>query len=63
MDVKNYSAGFARLDVTPPLGVYIGGGWNDRYGKGVWDPLYVDAAAFGDGEKSAVLIVFDNFGL
>ena len=63
MDMQNYSAGFARLDITPPLGVFIGGGWNDRYGKGVHDPLYVDAVAFGDGEKTAVLLVLDNLGL
>lgn len=63
MEKTNYTAGFARLDVTPPLGVYIGGGWNARYGEGVLDPLYVNAVAFGDGEKSAVLLVLDNLGL
>jgi len=63
MDMTKYTAGFARLDVTPPLGVYIGGGWQARYGKGVHDPLYVNAVAFGDGEKSAVLLVLDNLGL
>ena len=55
--------GFFELDITPPLGVYIGGGWKARYGQGVLDPLYVNAVAFGDGEKSAVLLVLDNLGL
>lgn len=63
MEMTNYTAGFGRLDITPPLGVYIGGGWNARYGQGVLDPLYVNAVAFGDGEKSAVLLVLDNLGL
>ena len=31
MEMTNYTAGFSRLDITPPLGVYIGGGWNARY--------------------------------
>lgn len=63
MDMTKFTAGFGRLDITPPLGVYIGGGWQARYGQGVLDPLYVNAVAFGDGEKSAVLLVLDNLGL
>ncbi len=63
MDMTKYTAGFARLDITPPLGVYIGGGWQARHGQGVLDPLYVNAVAFGDGENSAVLLVLDNLGL
>lgn len=63
MEMNKFTAGFGRLDVTPPLGVFIGGGWNARYGQGVLDPLYVNAVAFGDGEQSAVLLVLDNLGL
>ena len=59
MDMKNYSAGFCRLDMTPPLGVHLSGYFEPRYGKGVLDPLYVNAVAFGNGEKSAVLLVVD----
>ncbi|MBQ9974249.1 MAG: hypothetical protein IJP02_04735 [Oscillospiraceae bacterium] len=50
------TAGYAKLDITPPLGTYIGGYYNTRYTKGVLDPLYVRAIAFGEGEKSAVVI-------
>lgn len=57
--MKNYSAGFCRLDMTPPLGVHLSGYFEPRYGKGVLDPLYINAVAFGDGEKSAVLLVAD----
>ena len=63
MDNKVYSAGFARLDITPPLGVEIGGSWNKRRGVGVWDPLYVNAVAFSDGEKKAVALSLDLLGL
>lgn len=60
---KKYCVGFARLDITPPLGVDIPGGWNKRVGEGILDPLYVNAIAFGDGEKTAVLLVMDLLGL
>ena len=59
----NYTVGFARLDITPPMGVPLGGSWNARVSKGVHDPLMVNAIAFGDGEKSAVLLVADLLGI
>ena len=62
MEQKTCTAGFARLDITPPLGVkMIGAG--PRTVKGVLDPLYVNALAFGDGEKSSVLLVCDLLGM
>lgn len=62
MDMKNYSAGFARLDITPPLGVtMIGAG--PRKTKGVLDPLQVNAVAFGGEDKSAVILVCDLLGM
>ena len=63
MDMTKFTAGFARLDITPPLGVALGGSWKARDAKGVHDPLYVNAIAFGDGEKSAVLLVADLLGM
>jgi len=63
MENKVCTAGFARLDITPPLGVAISGAWNKRQGKGVWDPLYVNAIAFGEGEKCAIVLSLDLLGL
>ena len=63
MDMTQYSVGFARLDITPFLGVEMAGSWKTRGVQGVLDPLYVNAVAFGDGEKSAVLLVADLVGL
>ena len=57
--MKECTAGFARLDMTPPLGVHLGGYFNERIADGVLDPLYVNAVAFGEGEKKAVMIVCD----
>ena len=39
MENPVYTAGFARLDITPPLGVAIPGAWKKRVGVGVLDPL------------------------
>ena len=62
MNMKDYSVGFARLDITPPLGVtMIGAG--PRKTKGVLDPLYVNAVAFGGEDKSAVILVCDLLGM
>jgi len=60
MEMKNCAVGFARLDVTPQLGVQIGGYFTKRYGKGVLDPLYVRALAFRVEENTAVLLVLDQ---
>lgn len=63
MNMKHCTAGYARLDITPPLGVRIGGYYTVRVTKGVLDPLYVRAIAFGEGNKSAVLLVCDLLGM
>ena len=51
--------GFARLDITPPLGVPIGGYFKKRFTKGVLDPIYVRAVSFRNGDKSALLMSLD----
>ena len=56
-------AGFARLDITPPLGVRLGGYYFERFAEGVIDPLYVNALAFSDGEHTAVALVCDLLGV
>ena len=52
-------AGFARLDITPPLGVLIPGYYVTRIGDGVLDSLYMNAFAFKKGDKTALLVVCD----
>lgn len=63
MDMTNFTAGFARLDITPFFGVAMGGSWNARGVQGVRDPLQVNAVAFGGEDKSALLIVADLVGI
>ena len=56
-------AGFARLDVTPPMGSYISGYFKARYAKGVLDPIQLNALAFSDGETTALIIISDLIGV
>jgi hypothetical protein len=56
-------AGFARLEVTPPLGICMQGYYHERRAVGIRDPLYVNAVAFGDGERTAVALSLDVIGI
>lgn len=56
-------AGFARTDITPPLGVSISGYFHERLADGVLDPLYASVVYFNDGKKEAFLINLDIIGI
>ena len=60
MDMQKYSVGFARLDITPFLGVRMVDLGKDVCGTGVLEPLHVTALAFGDGEKGALVLSLDT---
>lgn len=51
--------GFCKKVITPPLGTPIVGYYEERLTQGVIDDLYVRAAAFVSGEKTAVIIEID----
>ncbi len=51
--------GFARVCITPPLGVAISGYYEKRNTKGVLDDLYASAVSFDDGEHRAVIVTVD----
>ena len=55
--------GFARLDITPMMGIGIEGYYVDRFADGVLDPLEVNAMALCCGENKAVLLSLDNCGI
>ena len=55
--------GFARLDVTPPLGSDLSGYFYRRLAKGVRDPLYINALAIGCGEETLILMAIDYIGI
>ena len=56
-------AGFARVDVTPPLGAFISGYFEDRHAKGVLDPIQLNALAVSDGDKTVLIVIADFIGV
>jgi len=54
-----FQAGFARVDVTPPLGSPLAGNSQYRPAEKILDPLELNCVAFSDGENKAVLITGD----
>lgn len=56
-------AGFARLDITPPLGTSLDGYQTPRSAKRILDPLELNAVALFDGERTLVMIAADLEGL
>ena len=61
-DVK-FKTGFARVDITPPLGIPVVGYFEERFARKVLDPLEANALAVSDGENTAVLIAADLLGI
>ena len=49
-------AGFARFDITPPLGTYMAGYYHERQADGILDPLLATCVAFRDAEGSTALV-------
>lgn len=56
-------AGFARLDVTPPLGAELSGYFYVRHAKGVLDPLELNAVAVSNGTHTVILMAIDFIGI
>ncbi len=49
-------AGFARTDITPPVGAEVPGGFEKSFSKGIHDPLWIEAVCFeNETEKLAVV--------
>lgn len=55
-------AGFARVDITPPLGTTLAGYYETRYADGILDPLLATAVAFDNGEARVVVMSVDIIG-
>ena len=52
-------AGYAKIEITPPLGSNLNGYYRERYADHIIEPLYVTAVAYGDGENVALTISLD----
>ncbi|MBR3933065.1 MAG: hypothetical protein IKJ68_04035 [Clostridia bacterium] len=57
--MSKLQAGFARLDITPPLGIPISGYYEKRYNKGYLDRLEMHAIAISNGDKKAIILNLD----
>lgn len=62
MEKKLY-AGYAKVVVTPPMGLRIPGSYNHRYADGVINDLYLRATAFSDGVNKAVIFSCDAISI
>ena len=56
----DFMAGYAKTDITPPLGVFMPGYYHDRWAKEILDPLEVVCLAFDDGKTKAVVMQLDT---
>jgi len=51
--------GFGRVDITPPLGTPVTGGWQGRYAQGIWDPLELNALVLESGGRRIAVVAAD----
>jgi len=63
MASQGFKVGFARVDITPPLGVPMAGYTFLRKASAVLDNLELNAMAVSDGAHTAVLLVADLLDL
>ena len=63
MEPTALKAGFARAEITPPLGVPIAGYFVPRRATGVLDPLEASCLALSDGASTALLLALDLLGI
>lgn len=56
-------AGFAAIDITPPLGVYLAGHFNARQANGIHDPLTAQIIVLQRGEQRLALVGCDLLGI
>ena len=58
-----FKAGFARVDVTPPLGIPLVGYFRPRPADGIFDPLCAECVAVSDGVNTALIYSVDSLQL
>ena len=63
MPAARISAGFARKDITPPLGIFMPGYYADRRAREILDPLQINCVAFSDGATTALVMQLDTEAL
>lgn len=59
MNAKQFLAGAASVDITPPLGTRINGDFISHYAHTIHDNLFSKALALKSGEETVVMVVVD----
>ena len=60
---KTFRAGAASIEITPPLGELVVGGFVPFPADRIHDPLYAKAIALDDGDNRIAIVVCDNLGI
>ena len=63
MAKNTLQAGFARVNMTPPMGVNIAGYYKIRLADGVLDELSLNALALKNGDKTYLFVTADHCGI
>lgn len=58
--MNNLYAGFARVNVTPMLGIGLAGYFQERIADGVLDELEINALALASGDDKVILLSMDH---
>ena len=57
------NAGVAKIDITPPVGIWLQGYAREKASEGIYERLYAKALAFENGRVKCVLITSDLVGV
>lgn len=57
--MNDLKAGFARVNVTPMLGIHVAGYFKERIADGVLDELEINALALESGDAKVLLLSMD----
>ncbi|MBE7033086.1 MAG: hypothetical protein E7406_02545 [Ruminococcaceae bacterium] len=61
--MSNLKAGFARVNINPPMGIFVSGYFKDRFADGILDDLEANALAISLGDTTQLLINVDIAGI
>ena len=62
-DINNLKVGFARVNVTPMMGINISGYFKVRLADGVLDDLEINAIAVNSGKNTVLMLSIDHCGI
>ncbi len=62
-NAQDLRAGFAIVDITPPLGIRMSGYFSERLASGIKDPLLAKAMVLRQGDTAAAIVCCDLLGI